>query len=192
MGADWRLAYRVPDDVGKRPNLDELGPFRWQPTAAPDCELKDATATSYTLRQFRGQPLIVIFYLGYGCLHCAEQLEAFAPMAEAFAEADVQLIAISTDDQKGLKNSLDNYKNGTFPFPLVSNADLDVFKAYRAYDDFEKVTLHGTFLIDREGMVRWQDTSFEPFMEPKFVLKEYLRLFGQQQLTTLALPTRVR
>ena len=60
------------------------------------------------------------------------------------------------------------------------------------YDDFEKVTLHGTFLIDREGMVRWQDTSFEPFMEPKFVLKEYLRLFGQQQLTTLALPTPVR
>ncbi len=192
LGSDWRLAYRVPDDVGKRPNLDELGPFRWQPTAAPDWELKDATGTSYTLRQFRGQPLIVIFYLGYGCLHCAEQLEAFAPMAEAFAEADVQLIAISTDDQKGLKNSLDNYKNGTFPFPLVSNADLDVFKAYRAYDDFEKVTLHGTFLIDREGMVRWQDTSFEPFMEPKFVLKEYLRLFGQQQLTTLALPTPVR
>ena len=54
------------------------------------------------------------------------------------------------------------------------------------------MTLHGTFLIDREGMVRWQDTSFEPFMEPKFVLKEYLRLFGQQQLTTLALPTPVR
>ena len=52
LGSDWRLAYRVPDDVGKRPNLDELGPFRWQPTAAPDWELKDATGTSYTLRQF--------------------------------------------------------------------------------------------------------------------------------------------
>jgi hypothetical protein len=32
-----------------------------------------------------------------------------------------------------------------FPFPLVSDKSLTTFKAYRAYDDFEKMALHGNF-----------------------------------------------
>jgi hypothetical protein len=54
-----------------------------------------------------------------------------------------------------------------------------VFKAYRAFDDFEKQPLHGTYLIDGEGRVRWHDISYEPFNNPDFVLKEAARLLGQ-------------
>ena len=46
----------------------------------------------------------------------------------------------------------------------------------RAIDDFENRALHGTFLIDGAGKVRWQDISFEPFNEPKFLLTEAKRL----------------
>ena len=63
-----------------------------------------------------------------------------------------------------------------FPYPIVSNEKLDVFKAYRAYDDFEKMPLHGTFLVDGNGLVRWQDISYEPFTETKFLLDEARRL----------------
>ena len=66
------------------------------------------------------------------------------------------------------------------PFPLVSNAELDVFKAYRCYDDFEKQPLHGTFLIDGQGLVLWQDVGFEPFMEVDFLLKESQRLLARE------------
>jgi peroxiredoxin len=172
---DWRVVQQPLADVGQRPDLDTLGPFRWSPSPAPDWTLKDAEGTTFTLKQYQGQPLIVIFYLGYGCLHCAEQLQAFAPMTDEFEKAGFKLIAISTDDTAGLKMSLANYKDGQFPFPLVSNADLDVFKAYRTYDDFEGQALHGTFVIDGDGRVRWQDISYEPFMDPKFVLDEGLR-----------------
>jgi hypothetical protein len=51
-----------------------------------------------------------------------------------------------------------------------------VFKAYRAYDDFEKMALHGTFLVDGDGLVRWQDINYEPFSEPRFLLGEAKRL----------------
>ena len=43
-------------------------------------------------------------------------------------------------------------------------------------DDFEEDELHGTFLIDESGKLRWQDISYEPFMEPEFLLKEAQRL----------------
>jgi peroxiredoxin len=45
-----------------------------------------------------------------------------------------------------LKNSLAAYE-GSFPFPLLSDAKLDAFKAYRCVD-FNNQPLHGTFLID--------------------------------------------
>ncbi|MDE0735679.1 MAG: peroxiredoxin family protein, partial [Pirellulaceae bacterium] len=177
--ADWRVPLTVAKDIGERPSLDSLGPFRWHPSPAPDWTLQDDKGQEHSLKQYRGKPVVVIFYLGFGCLHCAEQLKAFAPMTEEFKKAGVSLVAISTDDQKGLKQSIEGYDKA-FPFPLVSDAKLDVFKAYRSYDDFEKQSLHGTFLIDEEGLVRWQDISYEPFMDPKFVLGEYKRLFGKE------------
>jgi alkyl hydroperoxide reductase subunit AhpC len=102
-------------------------------------------------------------------------------MAAKFEESGISLIAISSDDEAGLKRSLENYKDGTFPFPLVSDESLDVFRAYRAYDDFEEQVLHGTFVIDEQGRVRWQDISYEPFMDPTFVLNEAKRLLAQSK-----------
>ena len=108
---------------------------------------------------------------------CSSDL--FGPMTKDFADNNVSLLAISTDDLAGLKKSIDNYKGGPIPFPLLSNVELDVFKAYRCYDDFEKLPLHGTFLIDAQGKVRWQDISHEPFQDAKFLLAEAKRLLAQ-------------
>jgi peroxiredoxin len=180
---DWRIQKERPDDFGDRPELDSLGPFRWQPMPATDWALKDTDGKSFSLASYRGKPVVVIFYLGYGCLHCAEQLQKFAPEAQKYADAGIELVGISTDSQKDLKQSIDNYKGG-MPFPLVSDEKLDVFKAWRAYDDFEQQSLHGTFLIDEDGLVRWQDISHEPFMDPDFLLKESKRLLAQDGKAT--------
>lgn len=180
---DWRLEPTLRDDVGNRPDLDQLGPFRWQPYAAPDWTLTDANGNKRSMKQFQGKPTLIIFYLGYGCLHCAEQLQAFAPMMKDFEDAGISLVAISTDDMDGLKKSIENYDGGPLPIPLLTNSKLDVFKKFRAYDDFENLALHGTFLIDQQGLVRWQDISYEPFMDPKFMLGEAKRLLAQEPPT---------
>ena len=127
---------------------------------------------------FKGRPTIVIFYLGFGCLHCVEQLQKFGPEKEKFAKAGFDLIAISSESPKDLKDGLAGYGK-PMPIRLVSNLELDVFKAWRVYDDFEQLPLHGTFIIDGAGMIRWQDISYEPFMDSDFVLKEAKRLLAQ-------------
>ena len=177
---DWRVTRATPKDVGDRPTLDSLGPFRWQPSQAPEWALQDAEGKSHTLKQYRGKPMVVIFYLGYGCLHCLEQLHAFGPKSKAFEEAGLSLVAIGSDDRESLNRALDNYEGKEFGIKLLSNAGLEVFKTYRAYDDFEKQPLHGTFIIDSAGLVRWQDISYEPFMDPDFVLKEAKRLLSAE------------
>ncbi|MBL4640308.1 MAG: redoxin domain-containing protein [Verrucomicrobiales bacterium] len=177
---DWRIEFQPAGEVGDRPSLDTLGPFRWSPTPATQWELTDGQGKQHTLADYAGRPVIVIFYLGKGCAHCIEQLGTFAPKTDRFRKAGIDLIAISTDAVDGLRETVQQNKTGSpFPFPLVSDASLNVFKQYRAYDDFEQQPLHGTFLIDRQGLVRWQDISYEPFTEAEFLLRESKRLLAQ-------------
>ena len=177
LAADWRPPLTRASDFGPRPSLASLGPFRWQPSAAPDFTLTDGEGKKVSLRNYRGKPVIVIFYLGAGCAHCIERLVAFAPEAEAFKKAGITLLAVSTDTADGLAFTVEKAKyNGGFPIPLLSDASLKTFKAFRAHDDFEQQPLHGTFLIDGDGRIRWQDISYQPFMETKFLLGEAQRL----------------
>jgi peroxiredoxin len=214
----WRIPSKEAADVGVRPPLASLGPFRWQPLPAVEWSLPNADGQTVSLRDYTGKPVVVIFYLGYGCLHCVEQLNAFAPMTKEYEEAGIKLVAISTDLVEDLKKSIEAFEgsgfrvpptagrqgsggaassvrgqeagadgkqsgdavgsNGRFPFTLVSNADLRVFKIYRSFDDFEGRPLHGTFLIDKDGLVRWQNIGPEPFKDAAFLLTEAKRLLA--------------
>ena len=62
--------------------------------------------------------------------------------------------------------------------PLLSGADQQIFKTFRAWDDFEDQPLHGTFLIDGQDRVRWQDIGYEPFMDVEFLIQESERLLA--------------
>ena len=176
---DWRLPLVARDDVGDRPTLESLGPFTWRPSPAPDWTLTAPDGRAVSLTDYRGKPVVVIFYLGFGCLHCVEQLNKFAPLTSKFREQGIELVAISTDNEIDLERSLAACQTeGGFPFPLFSDGELDVFRRYRAFDDFENAPLHGAFLIDGQGLVRWQDVSFEPFTDAEFLLEESKRLLA--------------
>ena len=177
---DWRIQNKISHDVGERPSLDSLGPFRWTPSPATQWSLTDGQGKNHSLNDYTGRPLIVVFYLGKGCAHCIEQLSAFAPEVDSFKQAGIDLIAISTDNVGGLRETFQLNKDKPFPFPLLSDTSLKVFKQYRVFDDFENQPLHGTFLIDRGGLVRWQDISYEPFTKINFLLKESKRLLSQE------------
>ncbi|MGC4006975.1 MAG: redoxin domain-containing protein [Pirellulales bacterium] len=175
---DWRLAKDQPKEIGERPTLDSLGPLAWTPGHAADWSLLDHAGKSHALSQdYAGKPVVVLFYLGFGCLHCAEQLNTFGPLAAEYRAAGIELVAISTDTPADLKKSLDNAKqDGGFPFPLLSDSEKAVFKKYRCYDDFDNRAMHGTILIDARGRIRWQEIGPEPFTDAKFLLGEAQRL----------------
>ena len=173
---DWPRNDSTASDLGERPELVSLGPFRWQPVTAPDWKLLDSADEPLSLSHYAGKPVIVIFYLGHGCLHCAEQLQAFAPKMEEFLDQGIEMVAISTDQRDGLKKSIDSYGKEPLPIRLLANPKLTIFKKYHAFDEFEDQALHGTFLIDGDGKIRWQDISYEPFMDADFLLKESIRL----------------
>ena len=176
---DWRVAPETPADVGERPDLDTLGPRRWTPVTAPAWSCPDGFGEEVALADFEGRPLIVIFFLGFGCVHCVEQLVEFSPVAEEFRKAGIELVAIGDDSPDELASSrTGRSEEEAYDFVILSDEEHEHFKSYRAFDDFEEAPLHGTFLIDGQGRVRWQDVSFEPFMDWEFLLAESQRLLG--------------
>ncbi len=185
LPADWRKPAPKRKDVGKRPPLDSLGPFRWEPYSAPAWTLSDAHHKQVSLADHKGYPVLLVFYLGNSCAHCLEQLSLLAPASEEFKTLGITIIAVSTDSVAGLKK-MQQKREGGFPFDIVSDESLKTFKAYRAYDDFEQMPLHGTFLVDGAGKVRWQDISYEPFTDMKFLVAESRRLLGLSGASTLA------
>lgn len=180
--SDWRLAEPSEESLA-RPAIETLGPLAWHPPLAPEWNLSDADGRAHSNEDFQQQPYLLIFFLGRECLHCMEQLNAFAPEVERFAALGLPIVAVSTDSAEGLRKTFRTIEGGTegtapspFPFPLVGDDQGIVFRSFRAWDDFEDTALHGTFLIDGEGRVRWQHISFEPFMEVEFLLEEAGRL----------------
>lgn len=177
ISGDWRTPAPPADDLGERPPLDSLGPFRWQPPMAPSFSVQAADEQLVTDAQFQGKPRVVIFYLGAGCLHCVEQLHAFAPKMQQFNELGIDLFAISTENLDDLRKGIERFE-GEMPIRLYADSEHNVFKAYRCWDDFEDQALHGTFLIDAQGRIRWQDIGYEPFTDVDFVINESKRLLA--------------
>lgn len=186
--ADWRKPRVIPTDLGDRPALDSLGPFAWSPGSAPAWTLPDAANHQRALADFAGQPTVLVFSLGSGCLHCNEQLKAFATAHPRFTAEGLKLIAISTDSVENLGLSVKEWQadselsKGVLPPLLLSNPTLEAFKAYRCFDDFEQKPLHGTFLIDAAGQISWWDIGPEPFSDVDFLIAESKRLLSLRSL----------
>ncbi len=166
----------------QRQIIEKLGPLRLKPPIAPDFLLPAAkTGQMTSLKDLKG-PTIVVFYLGFGCIHCVEQLNELRPRYKDFKDAGIEIVAIGTDDVNEVKAAiLDAIEvdGPPTPFEILSDPKHDAFKAFHCWDEFTDEALHGTFLIDTKGRVRWRDISEQPFMETNFLLKESKRLLSQ-------------
>jgi peroxiredoxin len=176
---DWRAPAPKRPDSGTRPDIATLGPIHWQPPAVRPWSALTPEGKTVTERDYAGRPVLMLFYLGHVCSGCMEQLNAIAAAAPQFKEAGIQIIAISPDKPQDLMKATDSAKDKKpFPFPLLSDEKMTALKTYRAYDDFEKMGLHGLFLCDAAGKLRWFDIGYRPFLDTAFLVKEAKRLLN--------------
>ena len=159
-----------------RIDLNTLGPLIWSPFDAAALTGTDTAGVPWNMTSHKGKNVLVIFFLGGKCAHCMQQLELFGKEYEAMKKMDVETVAISSDDldaARSLKNNKDGIK---FPMPMLADPKLNLFKIYRAFDDFENQPLHATLLIDGEGNVRFQRISADPFLDVEFIKGEAGRI----------------
>ncbi|MDP1560221.1 MAG: redoxin domain-containing protein [Pirellulaceae bacterium] len=175
LPVDWRLPQETASDVGQRPDLESLGPLHWTPSPASTISVTNVQGSETSVLASPGKAKIVLFYLGFGCLHCMEQLQKFAPQSDDFSQNNIEIVAVSCEPLEILQQGIQNYQE-SLTIPLYSDGQQQAFKAFRCYDDFENQPLHGTFLIAPDGRILWQDIGHEPFMDVEFLKNESKRL----------------
>ncbi len=164
------------DEPPVRVDLKTLGPLTWSPYSAPGISCPDAIGKRWSLTEHHGRIVVVVLYLGSRCSHCLQQLQVFGKHADEWKSLDVELVGVSTDDVNATKALIDNPDGVKFGMLLLADPALEVFKSYRCYDDFEGQPLHGIFLIDTRGQVRYQRVSADPFLDVDFVKREIDRI----------------
>ncbi len=135
---------------------------------AIDFELPDDAQQPVRLSSLSADgPVVLVFYYGYGCSHCVAQLFAIEEDLEKFAAAGAKVIAVSSDSPAHTAEKFREY--GRFHFNVVADIDNAVatqWSCYRAAtDSSDEDPRHGTFVIDRAGVVRWANTGYEPFID---------------------------
>jgi peroxiredoxin (alkyl hydroperoxide reductase subunit C) len=128
-------------------------------TEAPDFTVKDHNNQKVTLSSFRGErAVLLVFYPFAFSGLCTGELCAVRDDLGDFQNDDVSILAISTDHPYALK-AWSEAQN--FGFPLLSDfwPHGEVAKAYGVFHDRAGMATRGTFLIDKEGIVRFAERN---------------------------------
>jgi peroxiredoxin len=147
--------------------------------AAPDFQLSDHTGQRHSLAEHlqRG-PVVLVFYYGYYCNHCVGQLFALQDDLSLFRESGAQVLAMSADPPEATAEKFTKF--GAFDYPVLSDPDNRTAEAYSLYTPAAagkaQRLLHGTFVIDQAGTVRWCHYGPAPFTANGTLLYELSRL----------------
>jgi peroxiredoxin len=145
--------------------------------SAPDFVLKDARGKTWKLGVAVSEgPVVVVFYLGSTCMACVAHLVELDVALSRFRDRGARVLAISADSPEFSMERMRQF--GGFQIPLLSDRDHAVSSAYGVWkavpggekDDGE--ALHGTFIVDREGLVRWAHVGNRPFDDIEALLTE--------------------
>jgi peroxiredoxin Q/BCP len=123
---------------------------------APEFELQDADGTPVTLASMRGKRVILYFYPAAMTPGCTKESVDFQGSLAELEPAGVTVVGISPD--KPAKLAKFREKEG-LTFPLLSDPDTEVLKAYGAYGEkklYGKVVvgvIRSTFVIDADGRI---------------------------------------
>ncbi|MEV7815711.1 peroxiredoxin [Streptomyces flaveolus] len=122
---------------------------------APDFELKDNHGRTVKLSDFRGRKNVVLLFYPFAFTGvCTGELCELRDNLPRFEDRDTMLLAVSNDsihtlrvfaEQEGLE------------YPLLSDfwPHGNVSRAYGVFDEDKGCAVRGTFVIDKEGVVRW-------------------------------------
>lgn len=111
----------------------------------------------FKLSDFRGKYVVLFFYPLDFTFVCPSEIIAFDKSLSQFHDKNCEVIGVSVDSQFShwaWKNTAINDGGiGNIQYPLVADLDKKISRQYGVLLDMG-VALRGTFLIDKEGVVR--------------------------------------
>ena len=122
---------------------------------APDFTLRDQFGQDVTLSAFRGRKAVAIFFYPYAFSGvCTGEMAGIRDRLAEFLTFDTEVLGISCDPVYALRAFAD--QDG-LNFPLLSDfwPHGEVSRAYDVLDERSGAPRRSSYVVDREGLVRW-------------------------------------
>ena len=123
----------------------EVGDF------APDFTLPGTANKKYSLSQFRGQTVVLVFYPGDETLVCTKQLCSYNNELQQFTKVNAQILAISAQDIASHEAFSAKHR---FEFPLLADTEKTVAKLYSVVG-LLGLPRRSVFVIDANGIIKY-------------------------------------
>ena len=127
-------------------------------TQAPDFTLRCTPGQSVSLREFRGQPVILAFYPADWSPVCGDQMTLYNEVLEEFQAFQAELLGLSVD---GAWCHAAYARQNKLHFPLLADFEPKgaVARAYGVYDEKDGTSERALFVIDSDGIIHWSYVS---------------------------------
>jgi len=119
---------------------------------APDFSLPGTGGRTFSLSEYRGRPVVIVFYPGDNTPVCTKQLNSYTSDIGDFSEVNAQILALSPQDVESHEGF--SAKQGGFAFPLLADTDKQVGKAYGILGPLGFYR-RSAFVVDGEGIIRY-------------------------------------
>jgi peroxiredoxin len=123
--------------------------------SAPDFELRDQHAAVHRLSSYAGDKNIVLVFFPFAFTGvCSGELAAINAELAALQNETVQVLAVSCDPMPSLRMFAESEG---LRFPLLSDfwPHGAAARSYGFFNESLGAAERGTFVIDRQGVVRW-------------------------------------
>jgi peroxiredoxin len=125
---------------------------------APDFALPRTPDQKLSLRELRGQPVVLVFYPADFSPVCSDQLLIYGEAHEEFERHHAQLVGISVDS---VWCHAAFARDRKLRFPLLADFEPKgaVARQYGVYREGEGIAERALFVIDGDGRVAWSYVS---------------------------------
>lgn len=148
-------------------------------TMAPDFELLDQAAEPVRLSNFRGRPVVLVFYPLDWSPTCSDQLSAYQQDLKRFEDQGAQLLGISVDSRYS-HTAYAEARGLTFPILADFHPKGEVARLYGVFNDSTGHNRRIVFVIDAGGVVTSSNVAASGAFQPAdLVLAEVEKARGQ-------------
>jgi peroxiredoxin len=122
---------------------------------APDFTLRDQFGQDVTLGSFRGSKAVLLLFYPFAFSGiCTGEMSGIRDRLDEFMTFDTEVLGISCDPVYSLRAFAD--AEG-LNFPLLSDywPHGEVTRAYEVFDEAKGAPYRSSYVVDREGVLRW-------------------------------------
>jgi peroxiredoxin len=125
---------------------------------APDFTLRTTPNQSISLNQYRGNPVILVFYPADFSPVCGDEMTLFNELLPEFQRLNAEVMGISVD---GVWCHLAFSKEKNLKIPLLADFEPkgEVAKKYGVYRKKDGIAERALFLLDKDGIIRYSYVS---------------------------------